>query len=130
MYWFQVWPRCGVSCIGFNFGHQVALLALVVNLASRCQMALFAFLVNLANFLHHQVYTYVTLLDLVTILATRWRYLHYLQVWPPGGASCIAILPWIALLAVSVGIELVSSSARVTSVKFLQKFVCFRHLDS
>ena len=40
------------------------------------------------------------------ILATRWRYLHYLQVWPPGGATCIATLHWIALLALSVSIEL------------------------
>ena len=53
MYWFQVWPRGGVTCISSNFGHQVAL----------------------------------------------------------------AVLPLIAFLAVSVGIELVSSSARVTSVK-------------
>ena len=30
---------------------------------------------------------------------------------------CIATLPWIALLALSVSIELVSSTARVTSVK-------------
>ena len=30
---------------------------------------------------------------------------------------CIATLPWIALLALSVSIEFVSSSARVTSVK-------------
>ena len=31
--------------------------------------------------------------------------------------TCIASLPWIALLALSASIELVSSSARVTSVK-------------
>ena len=31
--------------------------------------------------------------------------------------TCIASLPWISLLAISVSIELVSSSARVTSVK-------------
>ena len=35
----------------------------------------------------------------------------------------IATLPWIALLALSVSIELVSSSARVTSVKFQQGVV-------
>ena len=34
--------------------------------------------------------------------------------------ACIATLPWIALLALSVNIELVSSSARVTSVKSTQ----------
>ena len=62
-------------------------------------------------------------LALVANMATRWRHLHRLQIWPPDGAtciSCIATLPWIALLALSVSIELVSSSARVTSVKFQQ----------
>ena len=33
--WFQVCPPGGVSCISSNFGHQVALLAVVENLASR-----------------------------------------------------------------------------------------------
>ena len=55
--------------MGSNFGHQVALLALVTSLQ-------------------------------------------------PGGATCIATLPWNVLLALSVSIGLVSSSARVTSVKF------------
>ena len=45
--------------------------------------------------------------ELVLKLATR---LHH----------CIATFPWIALLALSVGIELASSSARVTSVKSQQ----------
>ena len=40
-----------------------------------------------------------------------------LQVWPPGGTTCITTLPMIALLASSVGIELLSLSARVTSGK-------------
>ena len=58
--------------MGSNFGHQMALLALVTSLQ-------------------------------------------------PGGATCIATLhalPWNVLLALSVSIGLVSSSARVTSVKF------------
>ena len=52
--------------------------------------------------------------------------MYWFQIWPPGGLNCIssnfghqvalAVLPLIAFLAVSV--ELVSSSARVTSVKF------------
>ena len=46
--------------------------------------------------------------------------MHLIQIWSPGGATRIATLPWIALLALSVSIELVSSSARVTSVKFKQ----------
>ena len=50
-----------------------------------------------------------------------------LLIWPPG---CVTLLPWDALLmmpiiddallASSVSIELVSSPARVTSVKFQQ----------
>ena len=46
-------------------------------------------------------------LALVQHLATRWHH-------------CIVTLPWIALLTLSVSIELVSSSARVTSVKSTQ----------
>ena len=42
---------------------------------------------------------------------------HWFQSWPPGCLTCIATLPLIALLALSVDIDLVSSSARVTSVK-------------
>ena len=42
---------------------------------------------------------------------------HWFQCCPPGWVTCIATLPGIALLALSVGIDLVSSSARVTSVK-------------
>ena len=48
-------------------------------------------------------------------LVKDWHNLHKLRVWPPGGANFIATLHWIALLA--VGIELVTLSARVTSVK-------------
>ena len=33
----------GVTCIGSKFGHHVALLAFVANLASRYQMALLAY---------------------------------------------------------------------------------------
>ena len=42
---------------------------------------------------------------------------------PPDGATCIAILPEILLLVSSVSIKLVSSSARVTSVKSEQGIV-------
>ena len=44
--------------------------------------------------------------------------MHWFQCCPPGWVTCIATLPGIALLTLSVGIDLVSSSARVTSVKF------------
>ena len=50
-------------------------------------------------------------------LATRWHHLHWFQSWPPGCVTYIATFPWIALLALSVSMELVSLSARVTSVK-------------
>ena len=40
----------------------------------------------------------------------------WFQSWPPGCVTRIATLPWNALLALSVSIEFVSSSARVTSV--------------
>ena len=84
-------------------------------------------------------------LALVPKFATRLRCLHCFQSWPPGCITalphCLELpywhyqlvlswylhqpstlanfqtLPWIALLAFSVSIELVSSSARFTSVK-------------
>ena len=59
-------------------------------------------------------------LALVQNLVIRWHHLHCLQSWPPGCVICIATLPWIVLLALSVSVELVSSSARVTSVKSQQ----------
>ena len=45
-------------------------------------------------------------------LAIRWRHLHCLQSWPPGCVTCIAPLPWIALLAVSIGLVSSSSSRK------------------
>ena len=44
----------------------------------------------------------------------------HLQIRPPGLVTCIATLPGFVQLALSVGIDLVSSSARVTSVKSQQ----------
>ena len=48
--------------------------------------------------------------------------MHWFQCCSPapGWVTCIATLPGIALLTLLVGIELVSSSARVTSVKSQQ----------
>ena len=61
------------------------------------------------------------------------------QIWSPDGATCInytciATLHWIVLLTLSVSIELVSSSARVASVKFqkgvsLSEFETTRPID-
>ena len=52
----------------------------------------------------------------------KYRYRYRLKFWvpsysAPGRITFIATLPWNALLAISVSIESVSSSARVTSVK-------------
>ena len=49
--------------------------------------------------------------------------LKLVRNWPPGGATCIIAMPGIALLASSVSIGLVSSSARVTSGKSQQGVV-------
>ena len=58
-------------------------------------------------------------LGLVQIFVIRWCHFHCLQSLPPGCVTCIATLPWIAL-STSVGIELISSSASVASVKSAQ----------
>ena len=58
-------------------------------------------------------------------LVIRWRHLHWFQCCPPGWVTCIATLPGIALLTLSVGIDLVSSSARVTS----QRCLTYGHPD-
>ena len=90
-YKFQFGPAGGATCISCRIGYQVVLTALDVNLAN------------------------------------SWGFLNQLQVWPPDGATlhqlqflpsagttCIAKLRRIALLASSVGIEFLSSSAGVT----------------
>ena len=82
-----------------HFGHQMELFALIANLATCILLQIGTTCIG-SKFGHE-----VAPLALVLKLATR---LH----------QCIATLPWIALLALSVGIELVSSLARVTSVKF------------
>ena len=48
---------------------------------------------------------------------------HWFRSWPPGWVTCIATLPLITLLALSVSFVLVSSSARVASVKSQQGVV-------
>ena len=91
-----------------------------------------------SNIGHH-----MKILAMIANLFNGWCHLHQLQIWPPSGTTCIgstfshqvaplALFPKLAtrsrhlhcyigldcLLALSVSIELVSSSARVTSVKF------------
>ena len=83
-----------------KFGNQVALFAMIANLATRwCYSAPFEVIPYTGESLS---YYWLTLK--VSNLATR---LH-------------CNMPWIALLALSVSIELVFSSARVTSVKSAQ----------
>ena len=94
----------GATCISYKFGHQMALLVLLVNVA------------NSWCFLHH--------------------HLHWLQIYPSDSAICIGYnigprLPLLALvtslviqwrhlhyhIALDCPIDLLSLSARVTSVK-------------
>ena len=52
----------------------------------------------------------------------------WFQIWPPGCVTRVAKLSWNVLLALSVSIGLVSSSARVTSVKSAKGLlVSYRH---
>ena len=92
------------------------MIALLVTAGAICASA----------FVHYQV----TPPAFVQNLVIRLRHLHWFhswpsdlqmfQIWSPGCVTCIVTLPWIVQLALSAGIELVSSSARVTSVKFHQ----------
>ena len=40
---------------------------------------------------------------LVQNLVIGWHHLHWFQSWQPGGVTCIATLPWNALLAIGKG---------------------------
>ena len=66
------------TCIGSKFGRHVVPLVLVP-LTNRWRHK------HCSTFSQH-----VMSFALVPILATSWRYLHWLQVWPPGGATCIS----------------------------------------
>ena len=74
-------------------------------------MAPLALVTNLLSRLSH-LHCHIAL-DCPIGIITKWHNLH----WSPGCITCIATLPWIALFTLSVSIELVSSSARGTSVK-------------
>ena len=113
--WLQNWPSDGTSCISFIFGHQIGITILppkfylqdfatiwcLIHWLQFWPLALKANLVTSCKFGHQ-----------VQNLVIRWRHLHWFQCCPPGWVSCIATLPGIALLTLSVGIDLVSSSAR------------------
>ena len=119
----QIWPPDGTTCISCKFDHQMAPLALAPNLATTWRHLLQLQIqppdgdTCISSNFGHQM----AALALVAKLATRWRRLYQLQIWPPI-IICITTLPWIALLALSVSIEFVSSSARVTSVKSAQTY--------
>ena len=118
----QIWSPDGATCISCRFGHKMVPLALVPHLATRWHHLHYLQIwppdgtTCISCKFGHQM----AQLGLVQNLVIRWRHLHCLQSCPPGCITCIATLPWIALLALSVSIELVSSSARVTSVKSTQ----------
>ena len=103
--------------IGSNFSYQVAPLVL-----PHClwlpywhhQLVLSCYL--------HQPTSHQLCLQKVSqwVWKIKTHHLHWFQSWPQGCVTCIATLPWSALSALSVGIELVSSSASATSVKSAQ----------
>ena len=135
-------------------------LELVAILATRWRHLPFASRTFCHHMMPHPLFAHfghqMELLALIANLATRRHHLHQLQIRSPSGTTCIgskfghqlapfallpklatrlhhciATLPWIALLALSVSIELVSSSARVTSVKSTKGvFVTDRHPDT
>ena len=136
LHYIQIWPTDGATCISYKFSHQMALVALVTNLVLLAQSGWVTFIDIITWYwvgIIRQIYIIlfsIRSLALVLILAIRWRHLHKLQTWPPGWVTCIATLAWIALLVLSVSIELVSSSARVKLVKFHKRLLeRTRHID-
>ena len=131
-YWLQIWPPYGTNCIGSN-------------LTTRCHHLhwLPIWPLDGATRISYKLSHQMAPLAKVPNLTIRWRQLHKLKICPPDGATCISSifyhqkaplalvanlatrllvtcitwLPWIALLELSVSIDLVSSSTRVTSVK-------------
>ena len=93
---FSQW-NCEFSELSEKFGHQVAPIVLVLNLATKWRY-LHQFLIwspgdatcisgascNGSKFGHQ-----VAPLALVPNLATKWRHLHQFLIWSPGGATCI-----------------------------------------
>ena len=114
LYEFQIWPQDGATCICCNFDHQMAPLASVAILASmwcrlhRSKIRPPSGTTCIRSKFGHQVAP----LAWDPKLAIRWRHLQILQIWPPGCITRIVTLPWIALVALLVSIELVSSLAR------------------
>ena len=132
---------CATPWVGCKFGHQMMLFALITNLATRWrnthQLQFWPRWCHLHKLkigqtsgttwilskFGHQVTPHA----LVPKFAIRWQHLQILRIWPPGCVTCIVTLPWIALVALSSSIELVSTSTRVTSVKFQKGRVSLTH---
>ena len=117
-YKFKVWLIDGTTSIGSQLGQHVMQFAISSNFGD--PVALLAWPLFGATCINYKISHHVASFVLDTNLATRWLHLFKFQIWPPGWVTCIATLPWIVLLALSVSIEFASSSARVTSVKFHQ----------
>ena len=141
LYYLQFWPPNAATCISSEFDHQKVPLELVANL-DNIWKHLHWFQIwppgwlDESHALPHCLgssYKDHQIAPLAN-LTTSCHHLHWLQILPPllalvrnmttrltGWVTCIATLPWIALLALSVSIGLVSPSARVTSVKFQKR---------
>ena len=131
----QIWPPSFKTCIlcGSRLCYQWESCSCICRtgkrIAAEQQLKLY-FWAGLFSQWSTFSFTITTLLSVFFQVARR--HLHWFQCCPPGWVTCIATLPgialltlhithiatlpWSALLALSVSIELVYSSARVTSV--------------
>ena len=86
------------------------------------------------DYFGHQVAPF----ELVPNLATRWRHFHWLQIWPPDGATCIqCVLSWRASgdrqISLSGSAMQAFTNFCVKNVVFLQVHIfvqkhCFLHI--
>ena len=120
LHYLQICPPDGATCITCKFAQQMASLALLANLATKWRHLhqLQIWPPDGTTCISCKFGQQIAQHRLVQNLVVWWHHLHCLQSWPPGCVTCIDILPCIALLALSVSIDLVSSPARVNSVKF------------
>ena len=112
---FQNWFQ-GTTCIGCKFGYQMAPLEFDYKFGHHLHQSQ-TWPLRGGTSINWRLVHQAAPLALALSLIIRWWHLHLFQSCLPGWVTCIATLPWIALLALSVSIGLVSSSARVTSVK-------------
>ena len=117
---------CLPTFISSKFGHQMAPLALVPSWRGNSSYG-----VRCASGNVLFKYASSDLLQIGSKFGNQVTSLPKFEGCPPGWVTCIATLPWITLLTLSVSIKLVSLSARVTSVKFQHGVVLTetRHID-